>query len=79
MPWPIFLLPQNSSRSNLVTIMRKPRTAGLGVLSRKRALNLGMSRVPRPRIPTSPLEPTGALEPVLLFSHLMASAVHPPR
>jgi len=38
-----------------------------------------MSRVPRPLIPTSPLEPTSALEPALIFSHLMASAVRPPR
>ena len=38
-----------------------------------------MSGVPRPHMPTSPLEPTSALEPPPLFSHPLASAVHPPR
>ena len=38
-----------------------------------------MSGVPRPRMQTSPLEPTSALEPPPLFSHPLASAVRPPR
>ena len=38
-----------------------------------------MSGVPRPLMPTSPLESTSALEPPPLFSHPLASAVRPPR
>ena len=53
-------------------------SAGLGVLSLRRAPNLGMSCIPRSLMPTSPLEPTSALEPPPLFSHPLASAVCPP-
>ena len=49
------------------------------MLSLRRAPNLGMSCVPRSLMPTSPLEPTSALEPPPLFGHPTASAVHPPR
>ena len=38
-----------------------------------------MFGVSHPRMPTSPLEPTSALDPPPLFSHPMASAVRPPR
>src|SRR6266511_635923 len=79
MLWPVFLPPQNSSRSKLVPSTYKPHSAGLGVLSLRRAPNLGTSCVPRSLIPTSPLEPTGALLLVPLFSHPMESTVSSPR
>lgn len=57
----------------------KLHSAGLGVLSLRRAPNLGMSCVPHSLMSIPPLEPTSALEPPPLFSHPMASVVHPPR
>ena len=77
-PWPAFLLPPYSSRSNIVLSNIKLHSAGLGVLSLRRAPNLGMSCVSRSLMPTSPLEPTSALESPPLFSHPLASAVCPP-
>ena len=74
-----FLPPPNSSRSDIVLSAIQLNSAGLGVLSLWRAPNLGMSGVPRPLMPTSPLESTSALEPPPLFSHPLASAVRPPR
>ena len=74
-----FLPPSYSSRSNIVLSIIQLHSAGLGILSLRRAPNLGMSGVPRPLMPTSPLEPTSALEPPPLFSHPLASAVRPPR
>ena len=57
----------------------KLHSAGLGVLSLRRAPNLGMSCVPRSLMSTSPLEPTSALEPPPIFSHPLASSVRQPR
>ena len=73
------LLPPYSSRSDIVLSTIQLNSAGLGVLSLRRAPNLGMSGVPRSCISTSPLEPTSALEPPPLFSHPLASVVSPPR
>ena len=73
------LPPPYSSRSDIVLSTIQLNSAGLGVLSLRRAPNLGMSGVPPPHISTSPLEPTSALEPPPLFSHPLASAVRPPR
>ena len=74
-----FLPPPYSSRSSIVLSIIQLHSAGLGVLSLRRAPNLGMSGIPRPLMPTPPLESTGALEPPPLFSHPLASAVHPQR
>ena len=74
-----FLPPPYNSRSNIVLSIIQLHSAGLGVLYLRRAPNLGMYGVPRPLMPTSPLESTSALEPPPLFSHPLASAVRPPR
>ena len=49
------------------------------MLSLLRAPNLGISCVPRSLMPTSPLDPTEALEMPPLFSHPLASAMRPPQ